>query len=65
MSLALVLFGAPLIASKTRANTVSIEGLKNKSLLRAYPAFYKSRFPSAFITIPALRITGLPMQKGL
>lgn len=60
MSLALALFGAPLIASKTRANTVSMEGQKDKSL-----HFYKSRFLSAFITIPVLRIAGLPMQRRL
>ena len=56
---------APLIGSKTRANTVSMEGRKNKSLLRTLPAFYKSRFLSDFITIPVLRIAGLPMQRRL
>lgn len=34
VSLALALFGASLIASKTRANTVSMEERKDKSLLR-------------------------------
>lgn len=34
VSLAFALFGVPLIASKTRANTLSVEGRKNKSLLR-------------------------------
>ena len=52
VSLALALLGAPLIASKPRTKRCVFG--RTKKPLSTLAAFYKVRFPSAFITIPML-----------